>query len=88
MIAIILDIGTGVCLLSALLCLYRIVFGPTFPDRVVALDMLVIVLIALLTLFGLSENTAVYVDGALSLAVLSFVGTIALARYSERGKIL
>ena len=88
MIAIIIDIGTGVCLFSALLCLYRIVFGPTLPDRVVALDMLVIVLIALLTLFGLSENTAVYVDGALSLAVLSFGGTIALARYSERGEIL
>lgn len=88
MIALILNIGTVVCLLSALLCLYRIVFGPTFPDRVVALDMLVIVLIALLTIFGMSENTAVYIDAVVTLAILSFVGTIALARYSERGDIL
>jgi len=88
MIAIILQIGMAVCLLAALLCLYRVVFGPTFPDRVVAIDMLILVLIALLTIFGLYENATVYVDAAVSLAVLSFVGTIALARYFERGDIL
>jgi multisubunit Na+/H+ antiporter MnhF subunit len=88
MIEVLLKIGMAVAVLSAIPCLYRIVFGPTFADRVVALDMLIIMSIIILTLFAVAENKTAYLDSVLSLAVLSFVGTIALARYLEKGSIL
>jgi multicomponent Na+:H+ antiporter subunit F len=88
MIEILLKVAMVVALLSAVPCLYRVVFGPTFADRVVALDMLIIMSIIILTIFAISENKTAYLDSVLSLAVLSFVGTIALARYLERGNIL
>lgn len=88
MIDILLKIAMAVALLSAIPCLYRIVFGPTFADRAVALDMLTIMSIIILTILAISQNKTAYLDSVLALAVLSFVGTIALARYLEKGDIL
>ena len=73
-------IGAGI-----LLCLLRMVKGPTTPDRAVAVDTLATVTTALLVLLGFVFKRYVYLDVALVYAVLTFIGTVAIARYLEGG---
>ncbi|WP_424969455.1 monovalent cation/H+ antiporter complex subunit F [Dinoroseobacter sp. S76] len=62
----------------------RLLRGPTLPDRVVALDLISILLVAMLTLFALSSEVEAYLDAALVLALVAFLGTVALARFVLR----
>lgn len=73
-------IGFGV-----VLCVLRMLKGPTAPDRAVALDTAVTVTTALLVLLGFMLNRRVYLDVSLVYAVLTFVGSVAIARYLEGG---
>lgn len=71
--------------LGVILCLIRMLKGPTAPDRAVALDTSVTVTIALLVLIGLVLKRKIYLDVSLVYAVLTFIGTVAIARYLEGG---
>lgn len=73
-------IGVGV-----VLCLLRMMKGPTAPDRAVALDTSVTVTTALLVLIGLILKRKIYLDVSLVYAVLTFIGSVAIARYLEGG---
>jgi multicomponent Na+:H+ antiporter subunit F len=75
-------IGCGV-----VLCLLRMLKGPTAPDRAVALDTAVTVTTALLVLIGFILQRQVYLDVSLVYAVLTFVGSVAIARYLEGGTL-
>ncbi len=75
-------IGIGV-----LLCFLRMLKGPTAPDRAVALDTAVTVTTALLVLIGFTLHRQVYLDVSLVYAVLTFVGSVAIARYLEGGTL-
>ena len=55
--------------------------------RILALDMLTLILVVLLVLYGDAERTPYYLDTALRLALLAFVGTLAAARYFGERKI-
>ncbi len=62
----------------------RLVKGPSLPDRVVALDMMTVLIVSFCGLYAiLSEQTA-FVDVAIVVAVIGFLATVALARYVER----
>ena len=74
--------------LAVLLNLYRLLRGPTAPDRILALDTMVINAIALIILFGIREGTTVYFEAALLLAMVGFVGTVAYAKFLLRGDIV
>lgn len=74
--------------LAALLNVYRLVKGPDAPDRVLALDTLYINAIALIILLGLTLGTRMYLEAALLIAVMGFVGTVALAKYLKRGSVI
>lgn len=74
--------------LSMLLALYRLVRGPTVPDRILALDTLFVATIAQLILFGIYVGTAVYFEAALIIAMLGFVGTVVLSKYVLRRDIV
>ena len=64
----------------ALLCsLFRLLRGPGLPDRILALDTLYVNTIALLVLFGIQHDTQLLFEAALVVALLGFVGTVALA---------
>jgi multicomponent Na+:H+ antiporter subunit F len=67
--------------LSFLLTAYRVIAGPTLPDRVVALDMLVVVAIGFIVLFGIRTNFALYIDVAIALGLVGFLATVAFARF-------
>jgi len=72
---------------AALLAFVRLVLGPSLPDRVVALDLLAAVGVAMMALAGIVDGQPAYLDVALGLALISFVGTVAFARYIEaRGR--
>ena len=73
-------IGAGI-----LLCLLRMLKGPTTADRAVAVDTAATVTTALLVLLGFVFKRYVYLDVALVYAVLTFIGAVAIARYLEKG---
>ena len=73
----------------ALLCSgYRLLRGPALPDRILALDTLYVNTIALLVLFGIQHDTQLLFEAALVVALLGFVGTVALSKYVTRGDVI
>lgn len=72
--------------LALLLTLFRIVKGPTLPDRIVGLDLLGTLGISIAAVVALSARDAVYLDVAIVLALLAFLGTVAFAAYLERSR--
>jgi len=71
--------------LGALFALIRFIKGPTTSDRVVALDTLSAMLIAVLVLLAFVFERYIYIDVSLIYAVLGFIGIITIARYLEGG---
>ncbi len=69
--------------ISFLLVLIRLTRGPSLPDRVIALDMLSVLSIAFIALYSIASDEAVYLDAAIGLALVAFLGTVAFARYIE-----
>lgn len=74
--------------LALLLSFIRLAIGPDVPDRILALDTLYINSIALLILLGIHLDSALYFEAALLIAVMGFMGTLALSKYLLRGDIM
>ncbi len=83
---------TNVCLLalaiSVALCLLRLARGPTIADRALALDTVAVNLIGIIALLCIRYNTVAYFDAVLVIAVLGFLGTVAISKYLLRGRII
>ena len=73
-------IGIGI-----VLCFVRMLKGPTAADRAVALDTVTTVTIAFLVVLGYVFDRYIYLDVSLVYAVLMFVGSVAIARFLEKG---
>ncbi|WP_371038534.1 MULTISPECIES: monovalent cation/H+ antiporter complex subunit F [unclassified Rhodosalinus] len=82
-----LDAGLGMIVLSVALIFARLVLGPSLPDRVVALDMMTVAIVAFCGLAAIRYDTPAFLDVALVLALVSFLATVALARFAERQRI-
>ena len=76
-------IAAIVCVVLNLFLLYRIFRGPTAADRRCAADALDLVSALALVLYSLYTGRAIYLDSALVVALLGFVGTVFVARYLE-----
>ena len=74
--------------LAILLSFIRLIIGPNTPDRILALDTLYINSIALLILLGINLQSALYFEAALLIALMGFMGTLALSKYLLRGDIM
>lgn len=74
--------------IAMLLSFYRLLKGPSRLDRVLALDTLYVNSIAILVLAGLFFSSPLYFEAALLIAVMGFVGTVALSKYLLRGDIM
>jgi len=79
-----LILASGVTLLAA----YRIIRGPTTPDRVVGLDTIGTNVVAIAVLFALTTGRGLFVTVSLVLAIIGFVSTIAVARFVTEGDII
>ena len=69
--------------LSFTFCLYRVLKGPTAPDRAVAIDILGILIVGFCALLGIPTGRDWYIDIGIIWALQSFIGTLALAKYLE-----
>lgn len=72
-----------VFMLCILFCLYRVFKGPSAPDRIVAIDILGILIVGLCALLGVPTGRSWYIDIGIAWALQSFIGTLALAKYLE-----
>lgn len=73
---------------AAALSFLRLLKGPDAADRILALDTLYINAIALLVLLGIRLASPLYFEAALLIALMGFVGTVALAKFLLRGDII
>ncbi len=73
---------------ALLLNLYRLVKGPSLPDRILALDTMYINTIALIVLLGVSQRSLIFFEAAMLIAMMGFVGTVAVSKYILRGDII
>lgn len=62
----------------------RLARGPSLPDRVVALDLIAVVSAAFMCIYAVETEQAVFLDAAIVLALIVFLGTVAFAQYLER----
>ena len=74
--------------LAMLMALWRLLRGPTVPDRILALDTLSVTAIAQLMLFGMYLDSPVYFEAALIIAMLGFGSTVVLSKYVLRRDIV
>ena len=69
---------------ALLLAFIRLVRGPSLPDRVVALDLISILAAGVTAVYAIAAEQAVFLDVAIILALITFLGTVAFARYIEK----
>jgi len=72
-----------VLLACSFMCLYRIGRGPSAPDRTVAIDILGIVVVGFCALLAIATKKDFYLNVAIAWSLLSFIGTLALAKHLE-----
>lgn len=83
-----LFIGASIILtLLSFASLYRAIVGPTVADRVVAINMISTKITVIIILVAMILGEKNYVDVALIYAMVSFITTISVAKYLERGKL-
>jgi multicomponent Na+:H+ antiporter subunit F len=82
-----LNIALMIMSLSVAVCFVRVIKGPTMSDRVVALDTIGITMIGIIGIIMIIQNTLAYAEVILVIAVLAFIGTIALAKFIEGGVV-
>ncbi|GLC90175.1 Na(+)/H(+) antiporter subunit F1 [Lysinibacillus piscis] len=74
--------------ISIALSLYRVIRGPSMPDRAIALDTIGVNLLSSIAIVSIVLKTKAYLEAILILGILAFIGTIAFSKYIERGVIV
>ncbi|PZM17119.1 cation:proton antiporter [Rhizobium tubonense] len=80
-VALAATVSLSILGLAFLLTVYRVVVGPTLPDRVLALDMLVAIAIGFIAVMAVETGFTLYIDIAISLGLVGFLATVAFARF-------
>lgn len=88
LLIITVDIALAIVAISVAFCFYRVAVGPTIPDKVVALDTIAVNMIAIITLYSVKQNTLLFLDAVLVIAILGFLATVVMAKYLQRGDIV
>jgi len=88
MLNLTLHFGFAAMAIAMILNVFRLLRGPDVTDRVTALDTLYINTIAVLMLVGIRLGTDIFFEAALLIAMMGFVGTVALAKHIRRGSII
>ncbi|MEB2778430.1 cation:proton antiporter [Algoriphagus sp. D3-2-R+10] len=69
---------------STLIIFIRFLIGPTLPDRVIALDLLLTTGIGIIAIYSVTTNQPAFLDIAMIMALIAFLGTVAFAYYLEK----
>ena len=81
---VLIDIAEMMISAAFFIALIRVVWGPTLPDRVVAVDLIGVSAVCLMVVAAVDSNEPAFLDAAVVIALLGFLGTVAYARYAER----
>lgn len=77
-------VAFGAMSVALVLAFIRLVRGPNLPDRVVALDLIAYLAIGFIATYTIVSEQQAFLDAAITLALVAFLGTVAFARYIER----
>lgn len=80
------DLSFILVMLGVVFAFVRLVIGPSLSDRVVALDMMTVLLVSFCGLYAILSDDTAFIDVAIVLALVGFLATVALARFVERRK--
>lgn len=81
----VLLVSLGVLSVALGLSLLRLIRGPTLPDRVVALELVATIFVGLVAVHSISSRQPVFLDVAIVLALVGFLGAVAFARFISQG---
>jgi multicomponent Na+:H+ antiporter subunit F len=82
--SLVFTVAFGLISVSMFLGLVRIVRGPTLPDRVVALDLMATLAMGFIALYAVTTDQVIFLDVAIVLALIAFLGTVAFAHFIEK----
>ena len=74
--------------ISMLILIYRVIKGPSIPDRVIALDAIGTNLICMIAILSILLDTSMFLEVILLIGILSFTGTVAFSKFLEKGEII
>lgn len=83
-LTIAIDISFILVMLGVVGGFIRLVKGPSLPDRIVALDMMTVLIVSFCGLYAILSGETAFVDVAIVVAIIGFLATVALARYVDR----
>lgn len=81
-----LAVALTVLAVAAGITFIRLLKGPTLPDRVIAIDLIGVLMVCLLVVTAAATGEQAFLDVAMVVALISFVGTVAYSRYIERSR--
>lgn len=84
----VLTVAFACVAIALVVCVYRVLRGPNWGDRIMALDFLAVNLAVLIVLVALRSGSTAFLDAALIVGILGFLSTVALARYVLEGKVM
>jgi multicomponent Na+:H+ antiporter subunit F len=70
--------------ISLILAMIRLIVGPSLPDRVVALDLIAYIVITFIAAYSIATGVSDFIDAAIVVALIAFLGTVAFARYVQQ----
>jgi multicomponent Na+:H+ antiporter subunit F len=82
-----IDIYLYILIGLGFICLYRIIRGPSIADRMVGIDIFGILVVGVCALLVIKTGRDFIIDIAITWAILSFIGTVTLAKYLSRKKL-
>lgn len=74
-------------MIASLMGFWRVIIGPTVPDRIVAADALTIILTTVLVLLAVDFGNGIFLDIALAFSILAFADVLIMAKYFEHGEL-
>ncbi len=84
---VMIDIFLYIILGLGFLCLIRVILGPTIADRMVAIDIFGILVVGICAIFTIKTGRGFIIDIGIAWMILSFIGTLALAKYLTGAKL-
>ena len=87
LLSIAIAVGVPLIAVAIFMAFVRLIRGPSFPDRVVALDIMATMAIGVIALYSIESGEVIFLDVALILALVTFLGTVAFAYYVERRQL-
>ncbi len=82
--ALALGVVTPLLVIGAVIAMVRVLRGPSLPDRLVAFDVMMSIAVGLVGTYALATGHWAFLDVAVFVALVSFLGSVAFARYLER----